>query len=271
VGIAISLIFATALVLPGILFNYYLRKGTWKSPVVLQSFQNELAKGVLYSIALHLLLLWLVDFFCIIRYDLFFEIMFGSYSNLNEAEMKVIYSSVYQILWYFLLSYLFAIGAGIGAFKLIRKTHLDLIFQNNQFSNEWHYYFSGESRVFGIVNPTRKLVKEFLSTQIDGVYISFTLDKNSDTYLYWGLLYEYYFDKKGKLDKIVLTDVARRKLTDDKKENEEEMENVEDSDDDNVSLNQVDTRFYPIRGEYMIFDYSEIKDLNIEYVILEER
>jgi len=181
VGIAISLLFATALVLPGILFNYYLRKGTWKSPVVLQSFQNS------------------------------------------------------------------------------------------QFSNEWHYYFSGEARVFGIKNPSRDVIKKFLSTEIDGVYLSFTIDKNSEAYLYWGLLYEYYFDKKGNLEKIVLTDVSRRKLTNDFTDDSDERIS-EDSEDimENQFLEVADTRFYPIRGEYIVFDYSEIKDLNIEYVILEE-
>lgn len=271
-GIAISLIFATALVLPGILLNYYIRKGTWKSPVVLQSFQNELAKGVLYSIIIHSLLLWIIDHFCSIRYDLIFSVIFESYSDLTDSEAKVIYSSIYYVLLYFLLSYFFAILSGIVTFKIIRWTHLDLIFPNNQFNNEWHYYFSGEARVFGLKKPSWKLINDFLKGEIECVYLSFTLEKNSESYLYWGLLYEYYFDKKGNLDKIVLTEVSRRKLTDDFHQSGNNESAPEDLVEvtDNQSSEFTDTRFYPIRGEYIVFDYTEINDLNIEYLIFEE-
>lgn len=263
-GIAISLIFATALILPGILFNYYLRKGTWKSPVILRSFQNELAIGVLYSIAIHLFLLGLIDYFCSIRYEILFQVFFESFSELSDSEMKEVYTNVYNILGYFLLSYIIAILAGILLFILIRKTRTDLVFQDFKFSNEWHYYFSGEARVFAMEKPTYRDVKSFLKQPIDGVYLSFTLSKNSEEYLYWGLLYEYYFDKKGQLDKLILTEVSRRRLSDDKSiaenVNRDDMEPIKDG----------DSRFYFIRGQYLVVNYSEIKDLNIEYLVLEE-
>lgn len=264
-GIAISLIFAIALILPGILFNYYLRKGTWKSPVVLQSFQNELAIGVLYSIAIHLLLLGLVDYFCSIQYDIIFQIFFESYSELSDSEMEKVYKSVYHILGYFLLSYITAILAGVLLFILIRKTRSDLVFQDFKFSNEWHYYFSGEARVFAMEKPTYRDISRFLKQPIDGVYLSFTLSKNAEEYLYWGLLYEYYFDKKGQLDKLVLTEVSRRRLSDDKPDTDE----VLDSDDEGP-FSGGDRRFYFIRGEYLVVNYSGIRDLNIEYLVLEE-
>lgn len=65
------------------------------------------------------------------------------------------------------------------------------------------------------------------------------------------MLNDFYFDKEGQLDRLILQNVKRRPMSADKTAGGEPAD-----------------RFYPIDGDSFVLRYSEAITLNIQYVKL---
>ncbi|MGE6106049.1 hypothetical protein ACLHZT_20965, partial [Aeromonas veronii] len=71
-------------------------------------------------------------------------------------------------------------------------------------------------------------------------------------FAYYGFLDDFYLDQDGQLDRIVLFDVYRRDIkSDDNGENNTE-------------------RYYQIKGDRLILKYSQIINMNLEYLYIYE-
>lgn len=68
-----------------------------------------------------------------------------------------------------------------------------------------------------------------------------------------GLIADFFFDKSGELDRVLLRLVERRRLSNDERPSEEM-----DSDD----------RYYYIEGDYFVLRYSEMCTINIDYMFV---
>jgi len=126
------------------------------------------------------------------------------------------------------------IAAYMGGFSLrwgIKKYNLDR-FPIFRIDNPWYYLFKGFNWIDGMP---------------DGVKIAATMEIAGSSYLYVGLLDNFFLDREGNIDRLVLVSASRRTLQNDKGI-------VEESD-----------RFYPIDGHYFVLKYHEVKNLNIEY------
>jgi hypothetical protein len=99
--------------------------------------------------------------------------------------------------------------------------------------------------------------------RVDGVYLSAVVDHASGSYLYRGIVSDFTFDREGALDTIVLMDAHRRRLTDDRAEEDHRPQ---------VGPSEPDERYYEIRGDFLILRSTEIRTLNLDYfaVTLEE-
>lgn len=93
----------------------------------------------------------------------------------------------------------------------------------------------------------------------DGVYLSAVVSHSSKNYLYRGLVSDFTFDDDGTLDTIVLSGAHRRDLA------EDEISAKEPS-----VVHDQDPRYYSIRGDYLILQYSRIVTLNLDYFWLSE-
>ena len=87
----------------------------------------------------------------------------------------------------------------------------------------------------------------------DFIAVSSIVNVAGQAYLYTGILDDYFIDHEGNLDRLILQEVMRRPMADDKTP-------------DTVGR-EVD-RFYPIDGDYFVLRYSEAITLNIEYIKL---
>lgn len=87
---------------------------------------------------------------------------------------------------------------------------------------------------------------------VDGTFIAATVGIEGQAYLYQGLLANFELGDDGKLDRLVLTQAARRLLSQDR------------IGPDTDPLN----RFYAIAGDQFVIKYSEISTLNISYLVL---
>lgn len=128
----------------------------------------------------------------------------------------------------------------------IRKYKWDLQYENLRFKNKWHYILWGELDSFN------------QQETIDGTIISAIVDLANKSYLYAGLLEDYWFDRNGQLEAFILSNVVRRDLSHDKGENE-----------GNDPPHSSD-RYYKVDGNYFIIKVNEIKTINIKYIQITE-
>ncbi|MEO5930924.1 MAG: hypothetical protein ABIR47_13385 [Candidatus Kapaibacterium sp.] len=257
-NIAFPALVILLLALPGILLRYAYRKGLfWKSPVILGPLADEVGGGIIAALVLHALCLLVIEVCSHLTVD--FEsllILLTGWPKLDvRQEQGVLYSiSHYHaaVLIYFIGSNLLGVVLGYGLHWLVRVLHLDLRYSALRFSNEWHYIFWGEKRAFD-----QKLldIKLLLTREVDITHISAVVDEGGESLLYWGILTEYHFNRAGELDLIVLEQASRRKLSADR-----QIGNAADEIEEE--------RFYPIRGDYLTLRYTNIRNLNIQYIVL---
>lgn len=258
-NIAFSTLVIFLLVLPGVLFRYAYRKGFWRSPVQLGTLPEEISSGILFALIIQLIGV------AVVRYAIGWHIGFDAllmlltgWAPVGEAQTAEYIASVsefpFRILSYLLLSNLVFYFAGYGCHKLVRSLKIDLRFDSFRFNNEWYYLFSGEARVFDYAVPERTFssIKQVLEEEsIDLVYLTCQVETGGTAWLYYGILSDYLFDKKGNLDLLILQAAHRKKLSEvphQPKEAEPPLQNI--------------------RGHYFVLRYPEVRNLNIEYISL---
>lgn len=85
----------------------------------------------------------------------------------------------------------------------------------------------------------------------DLIYVSAIVEVAKEAVLYVGVLNDFYFDKDGQLDRLILQNVKRRPISADKD-----------------GAGAAPERFYPVDGDNFVLRYSEAVTLNIQYVKL---
>lgn len=108
----------------------------------------------------------------------------------------------------------------------------------------WHYLFSGVD------------VVDFTP---DAVVVAALVPLKESTYIFTGLLRDYELTDKGELDRIVISQAARRRLEDDRKH---------DNSTSRLSPENFE-RFYWIEGDTLVLRASEFTTLNIKFLVLE--
>ena len=88
----------------------------------------------------------------------------------------------------------------------------------------------------------------------DFIAISAIVNVAGKAVLFTGILDEYFVDSEGVLDRLILQDVMRRPIDDDKPD---------------VPTGIDPLRFYSVDGDYFVLRYSEAITLNVEYIKLE--
>lgn len=103
------------------------------------------------------------------------------------------------------------------------------------------------------------------------IKLSCLQDLKDGSYLYYGILEDFYLDKNGQLDRIILSDVYRRKIDKDKIESTTKIvdENAKDFTSINNENEQKD-RLYQIEGDRLILKYNNLANINIEYLYVTE-
>lgn len=104
----------------------------------------------------------------------------------------------------------------------------------------WYYLFTGTD-VTGV--------------EPDAVVIATIVTFRDGSWLFTGLLEDYELTEKGELDRLVLSNAARRRLADDLPRDASRLDQQE--------------RFYPIEGDRFVLRASECVTLNIKYLVLE--
>ncbi|WP_342052348.1 MULTISPECIES: hypothetical protein [unclassified Cupriavidus] len=108
----------------------------------------------------------------------------------------------------------------------------------------WYYLFSG------LDHPDAR--------EVDGTVVAAVVEfKAEGSYLCQGMMLDYEVNEAGDLDRLLLVQAQRRKLTSDRAYDAAMGQHEEDT-----------NRFYPIAGDVFVLRYDEIRTLNVTYLSL---
>jgi len=228
---------------PGFFFRKAYYSGVFSKQYFKQSFIDNVTSTLLPSLIIHL-----VGYVLIVRWK--FEIDIESFGILISGTDDVtqvqkalgsIQENFLPILSYF--TFINAISFILGFFWKyeVRKNNWDSRFKMLRFRNEWHYIFSGEILNFPNISGD--------SNEISFAYVDIVTEIDGLAYIYSGLLQEYILSKEHILETICLSNVRRRKIQDD---------------------NEEKSKYYYIPGNFVVFKYNQIKNINITYYSLRE-
>lgn len=257
-SLAFPALFIFLVIVPGIILHYTYSKGFWRtSPSSIYPLSDEIAYSLIGACFLHLIWAHLLSIFGIrIDLDSALMLLLGSFGPDNRHFDTAIQSVTRQPLnkaYYFTGLYVFSALLGYGAHALVRGRKWDRKTRLFRFNNDWYYLMSGEMLDFkGMLGRPK---------EIDGVYLSAVIHQGGDSYLYRGIVSEYYLDKAGSLDRVLLRLAHRRLLTKDRVPGQPRDPSKDYSDD---------SRYYDIVGDFLILRYAEMQTINIEYIVLTE-
>lgn len=165
----------------------------------------------------------------------------GTFSNFD-----IIQKSLGLFLLYNLLLGAAAYFLGIGARKLIQYFKIQYKYPIFRFQNDWYHILKGTILSFqGNAHDAE---------EIDYVWIDVMLESKEGTFIYSGILKDFFLSKDEGLDRIYLSNVRRRRMIDDLV-----------ADDDITETEELDKRYYYMPGDFFIIPYSQIKNLNVVY------
>ncbi|MEQ9886448.1 hypothetical protein [Pectobacterium zantedeschiae] len=229
-NIAFTAFFILLLVLPGFL---YLSKYDKKENISLEkkSLDASSAQAFFVALIMHIIAISLAHVILnkTIDYKIVFKILVND--KLIPSEVDSVTSSVNWISIYFIFIFLLSYFSGIIMQWLRFK------FNPNKescysFNLPWYYELNG--------------IVEKDSPIPDMIKITCMLDSNNKTYLYSGILEDFYLNPDGSLDRVVISNVERRMLK------------------DNINLKLTSN----LNSDKLIIKYCEIKNIAIKRIFI---
>lgn len=241
-NIAFPVLILTLALLPGFLFRYAMLRGTFRrSPVTAQQVAGDLGWLTLVSALLHTAVGTL---FHAVHFAPSFGVVlallignFGKDSYLLDAAIEDLTTRPWPYLAYF--AAVCAVGHLLGrlAHAVMRRRAPTI--------NDWHDLLdaAANAATFDGVRLT------------PDVYVTAVVDMKlkDQPVLIRGLVDDWLLTPTGELDSIILTRTFRRPLPSDRPAGD-------------APSDELDARYYQIRGDYFILRRSEMITLNIQYL-----
>jgi hypothetical protein len=240
-NLALPALIAFLVLLPGFVFRSGLKR-TESESLDFSPFGRVAAEGVLFSLILHAV--WLsISSLVGFRLDPLTLMNLLSAHAATQARGNVQIASQFGAISAYFSSLLVAshvvpalIRRAISTFKLDRiDTVAGSVFRFHD--APWYYLLTGAD-----------FEKQ---DEPDLIYVSAIVEVGKEAVLYVGVLNNFYFDKEGQLDRLILQRVKRRPMSADKSVDGQDIE-----------------RFYPVDGDSFVLRYFEAITLNIQYVKL---
>jgi hypothetical protein len=245
-NIAFPALLIFLLVLPGLIFNFAFYK-IENTALTYIPFTNKTTIGAIVTLILHTLGLSALIY--IFKTPLDLHSWFILISGVQNDKYSAVIDSLtpHQLIaWAAYLLVICFIAYSFG--KLLRFLISHYEWDRHPFfeiDSSWYYLFKG----YGW--------KDGADGTPDFAQIAAIIEIAGKGYLYSGFLEKFFLDKEGNIDRLVITGARRREISKDKTPSGDEK-------DDNFQ------RFYPIDGDYFVLRYSEIKNLNVQFLKLDE-
>jgi hypothetical protein len=244
---AVSALLLLLLLLPGFILQLSYTKGLWRwnSPIVTRPITEIIPSSIVAAIILHLLWAPIASLFAPVNLNVLMMFLLGNFGHEEEHLMDALNlfsEHPFKVCFYFLSLYAFAAAVGYFAHVFVRSYHIDHEVRSLRFNNEWFYWLSGEITNFCDTDD--------VEGKLEGVYLSAVVQHGQTDYLYTGFVVDWFFDKDGALDRVILDKAMRRKLENDKTTETDDQE------------------YYSIKGNYLILRYSQLCTINLQYLLV---
>jgi hypothetical protein len=275
-NIAFPALLIFLLALPGIILRSSYREWGWKFPVYRLPIGEEVARSLFYAAGLNLLWYGLAGLagYRIVFKDVLILLTGGTGlpPSLLGERLNAIVKFPGAIAAYFLGLYFVSAVFGFLGRKIVRGCRLDLRYKFLRFDNFWHYALNAELPLFfenrKAYAQIAKVPEKELEDQEVLVRVSCVVNHGSSSFVYEGTPFDYYFDRDGKLEKIVVKDVTYEKLYDFTSPSSAPKEG-EATDVSQPGGNEVDS-LLSIEADVFVLNASDIHNLGIEYFFLPE-
>lgn len=239
-GTISGIVFIVVLIFPGVIFKRFYYKGSFKKQFGAGPFADRILTSIFWGFVVQLLSF--VGFSIAFNFhynDINVKIR-GLYKQIVDNQIPLLtFHDLAYILTYIFVCLTVAAFFGFIAHEFIRLFKLDVKSGIFKFSNEWHYYFTGEIL---LTKEFRHLKKgKVFATAVD-VLIDNGSDRNK---MMSGILSQYTLSSHtGELESIYLT--ASRKYSD------------------------IDKGFKSVPGSLIIIPYNKVVDMNLTYLFEEK-
>lgn len=215
--------------LPGILFRYSYRRGLGKGPLAIGAPAEEIAFGLLFTVAIHCLVIPILPILSLLvpslpfigvpptkAVDMHHALLLLS-GTASPDSIKNFAENFFYISSYFILTSLIGSGAGILLHLWVRSQRWDLTTGFFRFPNPWSYAFSEDAAAVELLKQnnqkvTAKALKSIVSEEKALCIIDALVSDYTEKMIISGIVTDYEFTKSGELDRITLCNATRRKL-----------------------------------------------------------
>jgi hypothetical protein len=246
-NVALGALLLFLLLFPGIV----VRTSYLSGPHSRKNIQTSLGDEVVLSLVPALVLQVLAYLFTEhvlgqdIRLEQVYKLVVGATARDNYApDFGIIERSLPGFLLYMIGLLLVATLTGNAARWLVERYNFDIKVYGLRYNNDWYYLLSGRILNFSGWGGS--------TTVVESVYVDVLVETKEGSVLYCGLLDEFYLSKDG-LDRICLSEVYRRRLTDDVATGQP------------PANRSFDARYYKMPGDLFVIPYSQIRNLNLTY------
>jgi hypothetical protein len=251
-NIAVGALVLLLLIFPGILFRFAYLSG----PYSRKNFQSSISDEVVLSLIPAFLIQSLA--YCVTEYILSIDIdvsllirLVAQIQSITPQEFEAIEHSILFFAVYSTITCIFGFLSGKLFRNLVSRYNWDIKYHSLRFNNEWYYLLTG--RILDFPSNSGN------SAKINLVRVDVMSESQGTAIIYSGILREFYLSKTDGLDRIYLTNVYRRNLSDDSpREFTAPLEQ------------EFDDRYYKMPGDVFVIPYQLIKNINITYYIIEE-
>ncbi len=281
-NVVLSALIIILLLYPGIFFRaVYFRgnrlDGTYKIKynVLRQPIWEQVIASIVPAFLIHIVCTQAIDRVCLfpnsVDYGFIYDCLLGRPINaINDAGNPVgrqvpLSNYLGGFFLYLISSLVLALISASVARDVVFRNKLDSRIPLLRFSNEWFYWLTG--RVLETNPDTANRTTDFISVHV-------LAETKENTIIYDGVLYDFTLSETHNgLDRIVLSfaskSVFQKVMTSQKVVQTADTENeMVESVKQSEQFEQVDRR--ELEQEFLIIPYSQIKNITISYIDLQE-
>ena len=222
-----------AFVVPGLIFRTRYNRGEWNYPLGrLGPISEQIPKALVHAAWLNafwaFIVFWghalcpkLIPGINLKAVVYWLANSFGKDQLFFEDAVKALSSFPLHIFLYFVGLYFFSELLGWLFHRLVRYFHLDRKnwLKSFRFDNDWYYILTGEVLDFpdeSYKNRAGMHRPEINADERKATAVAALVDVKDKTYLYLGVLVDFFFDASGNLDRLLLVGAKRRSMDRDK-------------------------------------------------------
>jgi hypothetical protein len=247
-NIAFGALLIFLLLFPGIILRISYLEGPYSRRIIQSSLVDELILSLVPAFILQFIGYLIIEQLPLFAYGVDEKTFYLLLTGQQGVDFDQLESGISRFFVYQFTVFILAFGLGKLLRLVVLRQGWDIRYSSLSVFNDWYYLLKG------------KLASD-IELPVVAVYADALVETKEGSYLYCGLIKDFFLSKDNGLDRLYFKQVYRRKLDIDLKK---------DSEEEASSSKWLDSRYYEMPGEFFVIPYNQIKNLNIRYLYLVE-